>query len=202
MTPVVLPEPFDVLLARARSGDERAFEALYRELAPRVARYLQVHAPDTAEDTAADAWYEVARAIHRFDGNEIAFRAWVFTIVRRKVIDQFRRDARQRLVTLPDDPRQAAGDDVADVAARAEETRAAIALVRTLPPDQAEVVMLRVVGGLDNDEIAVMVGKSIGAVRVLAHRGLRRLARTLEARTSHAVDPALAQTAVEGGVTR
>ena len=131
MPAVVLPEPFDVLLARARSGDEHAFEALHREHAPRVARYLQVHAPDTAQDTAADAWYEVARAIHRFDGNEIAFRAWVFTIVRRKVIDQVRRDARQRLVTVPDDPREAADDDVADVAARAEETRAAIARVRT-----------------------------------------------------------------------
>ena len=202
MSPVVLPEPFDALLARARSGDERAFEAIYRELQPRVARYLQVHAPDVAEDAAADAWYEVARAIHRFEGNEIAFRAWVFTIARRKVIDQARRDARRHTVTLPDEQREPGGDDAADIAARAEQTRQAIALVRTLPPDQAEVVMLRVVGGLDNTEIAELVGKSPGAVRVLAHRGLKRLARTLQARMVAAPGQVSAEAAVEGGVTR
>lgn len=182
----VLPSPFDELLARARDGDERAFEAIYREVQPRVSRFLQVHSPDHAEDAAADAWLEVARAIRRFEGDEVSFRAWVFTIARRKVIDAVRREARRPVVALPDDGTSqeptGAPDETADHALHAEETRQSIALVRTLPPDQAEVVMLRVVGGLDNAEIAELVGKSSGAVRVLAHRGLKRLARTLQAR--------------------
>ncbi len=51
-----------------------------------------------------------------------------------------------------------------------------LTLIASLPPDQAEIIMLRVVAGLDAREVARMVGKSPGAVRVAAHRGLRRLA--------------------------
>jgi RNA polymerase sigma-70 factor (ECF subfamily) len=58
-------------------------------------------------------------------------------------------------------------------------TRAAIAAVASLPPLQAEVIMLRVVAGLDTDAVARLVGRSPGAVRVAVHRGLRRLARTM-----------------------
>jgi RNA polymerase sigma-70 factor, ECF subfamily len=52
-------------------------------------------------------------------------------------------------------------------------------VVRTLPPDQAEVILLRVVAGLDLDEVAGVVRKRPGNVRVLQHRGLRRLAQRL-----------------------
>ena len=54
-----------------------------------------------------------------------------------------------------------------------------MALIATLPPDQAEVIMVRVVAGLDVAEVARMLGKRPGTVRVLAHRGLRRLAERL-----------------------
>jgi len=57
-------------------------------------------------------------------------------------------------------------------------------LVATLPPDQAEVLMLRVVGGLSADESAEVMGKRPGTVRVLQHRALRRLARELGSRTN------------------
>ena len=60
-------------------------------------------------------------------------------------------------------------------------TAAAIAAVSSLPPLQAEVILLRVVAGLDTEAVARMVGRSPGAVRVAAHRGLRRLARILSA---------------------
>jgi RNA polymerase sigma-70 factor (ECF subfamily) len=60
-------------------------------------------------------------------------------------------------------------------------TRAALALVAELPADQAEVVALRVLGGLEVAEVARIVGKRPGTVRVLAHRGLRRLAQRVEA---------------------
>jgi RNA polymerase sigma-70 factor, ECF subfamily len=188
----VLPEPFDQLIERARAGDERAFASLYHQVQPLLGRYLQVHAPDYAEDAASDAWLEVARALDRFVGSEKGFRAWVFTIARRKVIDCARRELRRPVIALPDDPDSQPGRtaDTADLVVEAEATQRAIALVRTLPPDQAEVVMLRIVAGLDSSEVAALVGKSSGAVRVLAHRGVKRLARTLAAQK------------VEGGVTR
>jgi RNA polymerase sigma-70 factor (ECF subfamily) len=61
-------------------------------------------------------------------------------------------------------------------ASRAE---AALAFIAGLPRAQAEVVLLRVVGGLDAAEVGAIVGKTPGAVRVLQHRGLSRLAEQL-----------------------
>ena len=84
-------------------------------------------------------------------------------------------------------------EDAVDVGDRAEEareaTRRAVALVRTLPPDQAEVVLLRVVAGLEVAEVAELLGRSTGSVRVLSHRGLRRLAGTLAAARDSAAAP-------------
>ena len=55
-----------------------------------------------------------------------------------------------------------------------------MALIASLPRDQAEIIMLRVVAGLDARDVARIMGKSSGAVRVAAHRGLRRLAGQVE----------------------
>jgi RNA polymerase sigma-70 factor (ECF subfamily) len=60
-------------------------------------------------------------------------------------------------------------------------TESALALVSKLPPLQAEVILLRVVAGLDTESVAGLVGRSPGAVRVAAHRGLRTLAQILTA---------------------
>jgi len=59
------------------------------------------------------------------------------------------------------------------------DTQAALALVAQLASLQAEVIVLRVMAGLDVDSVARLVGRSPGAVRVAAHRGLRRLAQIL-----------------------
>ena len=69
--------------------------------------------------------------------------------------------------------------DPADDAIEALSTNAALALIATLPAEQAEAVLLRVVVGLDTNEAAAVLGKRPGTVRVAAHRGLRRLAGQL-----------------------
>ena len=72
-----------------------------------------------------------------------------------------------------------AAPDAADLAIERISTRSAIALLAGLPAIQAEVILLRVVAGLDTEAVALLVGRSPGAVRVAAHRGLRRLAGML-----------------------
>jgi RNA polymerase sigma-70 factor (ECF subfamily) len=69
--------------------------------------------------------------------------------------------------------------DAADLAIERISTSSAIALLAGLPAIQAEVILLRVVAGLDTEAVAQLVGRSPGAVRVAAHRGLRRLAGIL-----------------------
>lgn len=79
--------------------------------------------------------------------------------------------------------------DAAEVAEERLATDRAVRLVRSLPPDQAEMVMLRVVLGLDVADVAAVVGRSPGAVRVAVHRALRNLGELLAAERSPVTEP-------------
>ena len=138
-------------------------------------------APDAAEDIAAETWLQVVRGLPGFRGDQSQWRAWLFTTARRRAIDETRRRARRPTSPLDDlEPGQMpSAPDAADLALHNLATQRAIALVSALPPLQAEVIMLRVVAGLDTEAVAELLGRSPGAVRVAAHRGLRRLAGIL-----------------------
>jgi RNA polymerase sigma-70 factor, ECF subfamily len=177
---------FPAVLEAATRGDEEAFGRLWRDLQPRLLRYFMVAVPAAAEDLASETWLAVARSLGRFRGNEPAFRAWVFTIARHELLDWRRRAARRPIEDVPvtgltDRAAMAAPDDPAASAMEGLSTRAALAMVATLPADQAEAVVLRVVAGLDVDRVAAIMDKRPGTVRVLTHRGLRRLAERLGA---------------------
>jgi RNA polymerase sigma-70 factor (ECF subfamily) len=170
---------FDHVLSAARDGDEDALADLYRSLYPRFVRYASAVAASSAEDVAADAWLDVARSLGRFRGDESAFRAWAFTIVRRRLLDLRRTWARRR--TDPVDPFDLVetGDvgNVEDEAIVSLEASSAIRLITSsLSRDQAEVVLLRVLGDLSVERVAEIMDKRPGAIRVLQHRALRRLA--------------------------
>lgn len=169
------------MLAAAQDGSEAAFSRLWRDGNPALLRYLRVTAPEAAEDAAADTWLHVVRGLPGFRGDEQAWRAWLFTTARRRAIDQVRRCARRPERPLKDVlPGQLpVSPDAADLAIEHIDTRAALALVARLPPHQAEVILLRVVAGLDTETVAQIVARSPGAVRVAAHRGLRRMAQIL-----------------------
>jgi RNA polymerase sigma-70 factor (ECF subfamily) len=172
---------FRAVLAAAAQGDELAFRALWRDLQPALLRYLDAFAPGSGEDLASETWLRVIKGLPAFSGDERAFRAWVFTVARHRAIDRWRRATRRHdeLVPLDALTHLPAPDDPAGAAVDAFSTRAALALIATLPPDQAEVVLLRVLAGLEVAEVATITGKRPGNVRVLTHRALRRLAATI-----------------------
>jgi RNA polymerase sigma-70 factor (ECF subfamily) len=175
----VTGEGFAALLAAAQDGSETAFARLWRDGNPALLRYLRVLAPEAAEDIAAETWVQVVRGLPRFRGDEQAWRAWLFTTSRRRALDERRRRSRRPAVPLDDVPeaRLPEASDAAGLAMEHLSTRAVLMLLAGLPPLQAEVILLRVVAGLDTESVARMVGRSPGAVRVAAHRGLRRLAQ-------------------------
>jgi RNA polymerase sigma-70 factor (ECF subfamily) len=182
----VIGPDFETVLASAQQGSETAFAELWHDGNPGLLRYLRVIVPDAAEDVAAETWVQVVRGLARFEGNEQNWRAWLFTTARRRATDQARHRARRPVVPLEILPELATAElaglrspDAATLALENLDTRAAIALVAKLPPLQAEVIMLRVVAGLDVEAVAGLLGRSPGAVRVTAHRGLRRLASML-----------------------
>lgn len=166
-------------VAAAVVGDENGFAVLWRALNPAVTRYLRVLVGDAAEDVASETWLQASRDLHRFQGGATAFRAWLFRIARHRAIDE-----RRRLGRRPEEPTAAVADDTIgsrapDAASQAIEgadTAWALTVIASLPPDQAEAVMLRAVAGLSVAACAQVLGKRPGAIRVATMRGLRRLA--------------------------
>ncbi|WP_101386168.1 RNA polymerase sigma factor [Streptomyces sp. TLI_146] len=168
-------------VARAQEGDEAAFAVAYRIVQPGLLGYLRALVGNDAEDVASDAWLEIARDLGRFKGDGAGFRGWTATIARHRALDHLRRQrarprvggTEQDLLHLP------APHNTVDQALESLSTEQALELVRTLPQDQAEAVLLRVVVGLDGPAAARALGKRPGAVRTATHRGLKRLGRQL-----------------------
>ena len=169
------------VVAAARTGAEWALAALYREFHPGLLRYLRVQEPNDGEDLVSETWLDAAAGLDRFQGDEWAFRRWLFTIARRRLIDHRRRRARipsthAGLDALGGRP---GPEDTEGAVLAADDTETALARIAALPPDQGEVILLRVLAGLDVGEVAEIMGKTPGAVRVLQHRALQRLAEQL-----------------------
>jgi len=165
-------------LIGARAGDEASFLVLWEALQPRLLRYLRVIGCDDVDDVAGETWLQVVRDLPKFKKDSAdEFRAWLFTIARHRAIDAARSRRRLRDKMLADalNPPTTTGNPVEDEVFHELSTRQAIAMVAGLSKDQAEVVALRVIAGLDTDAVARMLRKSPGAVRVALHRGLRAL---------------------------
>jgi RNA polymerase sigma-70 factor (ECF subfamily) len=179
----VVGEDFAQVLAAAQGGSEDQFAVLWRDANPALLRYLRVLAPENAEDIAAETWVHVVRGLPRFIGDEAAWRAWLFTTARRRLIDQVRLRKRHPAEPLEEiSPAEVPSTpDTAQIALDNLATEDALALLKHLPPLQADVIMLRVVAGLDTDAVATILGKSPGNIRVMAHRGLRKLESLLSA---------------------
>jgi RNA polymerase sigma-70 factor (ECF subfamily) len=179
-------------LIGARAGDEAGFLVLWEALQPRLLRYLRVIGCDDVDDVAGETWLQVVRDLPKFKKDSAdEFRAWLFTIARHRAIDAARSRRRLRDKMLADAlvPPTTTGNPVEDEVFHELSTRQAIAMVAGLSKDQAEVVALRVIAGLDTDAVARMLRKSPGAVRVALHRGLRALSDDPRIQQIEEVDP-------------
>lgn len=168
-------------VAEAQQGSEDAFVRIYRSVQPGLLRYLASLVGTDAEDVASETWLQVCRDLATFSGSGDGFRGWVVTIGRHRALDSLRARGRR-----PSDPYPgelliavAGPEDTAGSAAESLATARALTLIRALPAEQAEAVLLRVVVGLDSATVGKVLGKRPGAVRMAAHRGLRSLAEQL-----------------------
>jgi RNA polymerase sigma-70 factor (ECF subfamily) len=174
-------DDLDSALRAALNGDEDAFRTLYRQIQPRLLRYVGTLVGDEAEDVTAEAWSHVARDIASFDGDVDGFRGWTAAIARDRALDRLHDREGRAVEKAPDGDflELPAGDGTGKTASESPSTRAALALIASLPTDQAEIIVLHIVVGLDTETVAKVLGRRPGAVRVAAHRGLRRLEQIL-----------------------
>ncbi len=167
-------------LVLAKRGDETGFVTLWRALHPPLLRYLTVRGNQNPEDIAGETWLQVVRDLDGFAGGAREFRGWLFTVARHRAVDAGRAGAARPAFPVAD-PASAGAHPVQQSAeeqvVERDATARALDLVRTLPAAQAEMVMLRVVACLDVQQVADLVGKKPGTVRVAVHRALRSLSR-------------------------
>jgi RNA polymerase sigma factor (sigma-70 family) len=164
---VGLPDRFETVLSAAQMGLEWPLAALFREFHPRVLRYLRAHLPERAEQLAAETWRDIASELPAFEGNEAAFRRWVFSAARRRL-----HQVRNGPASSPTCLRIVREHDASAESRAVDE---ALASIRALPPDQADVLLLRALGDLNVDDVAEITGESTELVRTSESEGLRRL---------------------------
>ena len=152
---MTLGESFPQVVHAARCGEHWAISVLYEDLHPQVLAYLKSRKTSEAEDLAHDTWIDVGRSLARFHGDEADFHRLVFTIARRRLIDHRRRESRRKTAPSTDDVLERHGQtgDAEVEALDILSAEAARALIGTLPPDQADVVLLRVIGGFSSEEV-------------------------------------------------
>jgi len=188
-------ETDDELLSRVRSGDEDAFVMLvarYQQPMLRLARSM-VSNQAVAEEAVQDAWLGVVRGIEQFEGRS-SFKTWLFRILvnrarsagarepsdasieRLRTVDPTSFDAEGQWAD-PVDPWTEESDKRLDAATWAPVLKMAL---DDLPPRQRQVVVLRDVEGLSNDEACAVLGITLGNQRILLHRGRARLRGILD----------------------
>jgi len=189
----------DRSLVESARRDPLAFEALYRKYLAQVYSYAYYELGDhhEAEDATERTFVAALTNLGRFeeratptDGEGAStFRVWLFRIARNVVAN-----SRRTLYRHPAAPLEAAAAvpdplDVETAAATRDEAAAAWRAVSRLPVDRRRAVVLRFVDEMSTAEIAGILGRSEGAVRVLLHRALRTVARELGAQAPQDAGP-------------
>ena len=176
-------------LDAARRREAAAVTRIYSAYAPALFRFFMASVGDRhqAEDLTGNAFLSAIESLPRFRGPVQALGGWLFQIARHDLYDHRRKQARSRTEPLEDNLTEAAQADGTEdpeelAIARLEGSRVMLAL-RELSPDQREVLLLRMAGGLTAPEVAAILDKTVGAVKSLQFRGLASLARVLGLRS-------------------
>jgi len=172
----------DELVLRARS-DAEAFGQLYEHYAPLIYRFVhnRLHDRTVAEDLTSDVFFKALRAIDRYQPTGRPFRAWLYQIASNTIIDHLR--TRHPAVEL-----DAAGEEqdrrppVDEQVAQRVEVQRVRAAIATLNDAQRRAVSLKLGQDMHTADIAVTMGRSEGAVKLLIHRGMAAIRQRLEER--------------------
>jgi RNA polymerase sigma-70 factor (ECF subfamily) len=177
-----------MIVARAKAGDPDAISGLYERYAPQIRRYIAARLGDQAlaEDICGDVFVKVLESLERYEDRGWPFSAWLYRIAYARTVDVLRQ-ARRR-PSLPLDESLLGALEPPDEAVMARLSYHEISgIMESLTSDQQLVLRLRFGEDRSLAEIAQSLGRSIGSVKALQHRGLTRLAQVLNAQPGYAV---------------
>ena len=168
------------LLRRAQNGDREAFGFIFDEFSQKIYRFvfLRVNHKEITEDILSDTFVKAWLKIKQINSHK-TLSSWLYQVAKNNVIDYYR--IKKETVALEDvesileDP-----TDAIEKVNLALEQEQIVNLLKDLPPDQAEVIRYRFFEDLENAEIAHLMNKSEGAIRVIQHRAIINLKRLNE----------------------
>lgn len=170
----------DALTSLAAAGDQKAYESLYQEYFPKISRFVsfRVSHKETAEDLVAEIFVKAWESLQA--NREISsFPKWLFTISRNRVIDHYRTKKStadlfelENLLEYEDNIVNAIDLDIA--------SREFLQALDRLKPDQQQVIRLKFLEDLENEEIGAIIDKSPGTIRVIQHRAICALKKLVK----------------------
>jgi len=167
---------FHTVLAAAKAGADWAWTVIYRDLAGPIKAYLAAHGAAEPDDLASEVFFQAARDIQKFEGDETGFRSWLFVIAHRRLVDSWRAAGRRSpQVPLADFVQDPEGGDVEQEAVDRLITGELLSAFEQLTPDQRAVISLRIIGSLTLEETAKVLERRVGAVKALQRRALSAL---------------------------
>jgi len=163
------------IIAKSQS-DPQYFVYHYKQYLPQIYNYVLYKVSNThvAEDIVSDIFYKALKNISEYK-NKGFFRAWLFTIARNTVISYHRKNNRETLYSYDNDTEHPDPVTVEDIVSAKESRAELLNIVASLPLNQQYALLLRYIEDLKIKEIAYILNKSEGAVKLLLHRGLRNL---------------------------
>jgi RNA polymerase sigma-70 factor, ECF subfamily len=171
------------VLARAVEGDAEAFSALYLKYVGRIYNYVYYRTGSSldAEDITERVFYRAMGHILNYQDKGVPFSAWLYRIAHNLVANWHRDNQRRQEVPLEDDDQSIPHREHPESSLiRNQENEILIKAISKLPPDRQTLVILKFVENLSNAEIAVIMGKSEGAVKSYYHRTLMSLRKEMD----------------------
>lgn len=173
-------DAFATVLLAAQSGAPWACTNLWVDHAPAVMGFLRARGSLEPEDLTSEVFLAVFDQLDRFRGGEAEFRTFVFTIAYRRLVDELRRRSKRGIHEEWSDEADLRRSPSAEHEAMARLSDAATrAVLDGLPPDQRDVMVLRIIGDLTVEQVAEILGKRPGAVKALQRRALTSLRKKI-----------------------
>ena len=171
------------LIIKAQQGDSHAFASLYDQHVDAIYRYIAVRVADTqqVEDMTEEVFWKAWKAIKRYRP-ERPFLHWLYRIAHNLVVDAYHKDARHSSYeALAEQGQQFLGVEASPQAAveQNEDVQQLRQALSAMSPEEQTLLSMRFFENASYEDIAPILGKSPGALRVLQHRALKKLATQL-----------------------
>ncbi len=168
----------DDVLTLASQGDRDAFGMLYERYIDRIFNYVYYRTGNLhdAEDLTARVFQRAMNHIKNYTDRGVPFSAWLYRIAHNLVANWHRDRSRRQEIPINDIPiLPSKGDHPEKNLVRSQEEDSLLRLIRRLPPERQNLLILKFVENMSNAEIGAIMGRSEGAVKSLYHRTLLAL---------------------------